>query len=280
MHLATMPNRRILAAVDHSPGGAQALRAGVALAEAGNADLITATIVAGAAAGVDSVLAEERARAEYARIAAETPGAERAGHRLSFGLPAVELVRWAEREQAEILVLGREPGGRLERCVAGSTIAGTLRRARVPCLVVPWGAPGRCSRILAAVDASPAATEVLQAAQTLSALCGGELLAIHVQRQAVAQSAAAARDADRVAAAVETAWSAASAHRVPAAAAVSPLVLGQGEVIPEILRVVRDERADVIVVGHHRGELITPECPAVASRLLQRAEYAVLAVPI
>lgn len=275
-----MPIRTILAAVDHSPGGAQALRAGVALAAAGNADLITATILAGAAAGVDSVLGEERARAEYARIAAETPGAEHAGHRLSFGLPAVELVRWTEREHADLLVLGREPGGRLERRVAGSTIAGTLRRAQVPCLVVPWGAPGRFSRVLAAVDDSPAATEVLQAARTLGALSGGELLAIHVQRQPVAQSAAAAREADRVAAAVDTAWSDAPAGRVPGAAAVSPLVLGQGDVVPEILRVVRDERADLIVVGHHRGELITPECAAVASRLLQRAEYAVLAVPI
>jgi nucleotide-binding universal stress UspA family protein len=277
-----MSIRRIVAAVDHSPGGAQALRAGVALAEAGDSTLITATIVAGSAAGVGSVLAEERARAEYARIVSETTGADRAGHRVSFGLPAVELARWAEQEHADLLVLGREPGGRLERSVSGSSIAGTLRRARVPCLVVPWGAPGRFSRVMAAVDAGPAAIEVLQAAQALGALCGGELLAVHVQRQAVAQSAAAAREADRVAAAIEAAW-ADTASRTPRGgpvATVSPLVLGKGEIVPEILRVVREERADVIVVGHHRGELITPECGAVASRLLQRAEYAILAVPI
>jgi nucleotide-binding universal stress UspA family protein len=277
-----MPIRRILAAVDHSPAGAQALRAGVALGEAPETSLVTATIIAGPAAGVGSVLAETRAREEYAGLVAETPGAERAGHRVSFGVPAVELARWAEQEQADLLVLGREPGGRLERCVAGSTIAGTLRRARIPCLVLPWGAPSRISRVLAAVDAGPAATDVLHAARALATLSGGDLVALHVQRETMVQSAAAAREADRVAASVEAAWGASGdgGRRIPGAAAVSPLVLGHGEIVPGILRAVREERADVIVVGHHRGELITPECGAVASRLLQRAEYAILAVPI
>jgi nucleotide-binding universal stress UspA family protein len=134
------------------------------------------------------------------------------------------------------------------------------------------------------VDAGPAASDVLQAAQALAALSDGELIALHVQREAVAQSAAAARAADQVAAAVESAWGAGGSggggRRTSGTATLSQLVLGHGEVVPGILLAVRDERADVIVVGHHRGELITPECGAVASRLLQRAEYAILAVPI
>jgi len=95
------------------------------------------------------------ATAALARLA--VPGAS------PGGVPALEIARAAEREGADMIVLPRDPRDTLE---------GTVRRARVPCLVVPPGGAG-FGTILAAIDGGPDSADVSDAATTIGELLGG-----------------------------------------------------------------------------------------------------------
>jgi nucleotide-binding universal stress UspA family protein len=60
--------------------------------------------------------------------------------RVEFGLPAEQLVRVAEQEGAELVVLGSRGQGSLKAVLLGSVSMGVIARARCPVLVVPPGA--------------------------------------------------------------------------------------------------------------------------------------------
>ncbi|HEU5260578.1 MAG TPA: universal stress protein [Gemmatimonadales bacterium] len=170
------------------------------------------------------------------------------------GVPAVEIARSAEREDADLIVLPREPH---------DIVDGTVRRARVPCLIVP---PGQTAfgRVLAAVDASPDSREITEAALAIGRLVGGAVTALHVEQPALV---AAGRGSDR------PAWAA------PAVAC--RVMVRQGDPVAEILRTVREDGFDLLVHGHHRGgPRWGHETGSIAARLLRRAPCAVLTVPI
>src|SRR5881409_3186759 len=88
------------------------------------------------------------------------------------GVPAVEIVRAADRERADLIVLPRDPRNTLE---------GTVQRARVPCLVVAPGGAG-LGRVLAAIDGGPDSGDVLGAARAIGQLPGSEVLSVRVER--------------------------------------------------------------------------------------------------
>jgi nucleotide-binding universal stress UspA family protein len=172
------------------------------------------------------------------------------------GLPAIEIVHAAEREQADLIVLPRSPRDLVE---------GTVLRARVPCLIVP---PGHTTfrRTLAAVDAGPNAAEILEVAAAVGALLGSEVEAIHVERGVPVRTT--------------TRSSALSPNGVAVAAAVETIVR-HGDPVVEILSAVREEGIDLLVLGRHRGgPLNGHETGSIAPRLLARAPCAVLTVPI
>jgi len=170
------------------------------------------------------------------------------------GVPAVEIARCAEREHADLIVLPREPQ---------DVVEGTVRRVRVPCLIVP---PGQTAfgRVLTAVDASPDSGEITEAALAIGRLVGGAVTVLHVEQPALV---AVGRGNDR------PAWAA------PAVAC--RVIVRQGDPVAEILRTVCEEGFDLLVHGHHRGG---PRCGhetgSIAARLLRRAPCAVLTVPI
>jgi nucleotide-binding universal stress UspA family protein len=60
--------------------------------------------------------------------------------RVEFGLPAEQLVRVAEQEETELIVLGSRGQGSLKAVLLGSVSMGVIARARCPVLVVPPGA--------------------------------------------------------------------------------------------------------------------------------------------
>jgi nucleotide-binding universal stress UspA family protein len=173
------------------------------------------------------------------------------------GVPAVEVAHAAERARADLIVLAREP-----RAIA----AGVVRRARVPCLLIPVQ-HATFGRILAAIDAGPNAREVLQAATALGALLGGAVTALHVEAPVpCAPLRFAAAGPSGAAAAVATA---------------GPMIGRDHDPVAEILRVVRAQGIDLLVHGHHRGGPANgDETGSVAARLLEHAPCAVLTVPI
>jgi nucleotide-binding universal stress UspA family protein len=172
------------------------------------------------------------------------------------GVPAIEIIRAAEQEQADLIVLWRSPADLAE---------GTVRRARVPCLLVSHDDVA-FRRILAAVDAGPNSADILQMAITMGELLGSEVDAIHVERGAP----------------VGTTTRAATPQPGAVAVATSPeMLVRQGDPVVEILSAVREEGIDLLVLGHHRGgPLNGHETGSIAPRLLERAPCAVLTVPI
>lgn len=194
--------------------------------------------------------------------ASETAARLAAGGRLvrldvpDHGVPAVEITRAAEREQADLIVLGREPRDLVES---------TVRRARVPCLVVPCADTG-FRRILAAVDAGPNSTEIFDVAAAMGELLGSEVEAIHVERGAPLPAATRSWAVRPGGAGVATALE---------------MLVCQGDPVTEILRTVGEEEIELLVFGHHRGgPRNAHETGSIAARLLQRAPCAVLTVPI
>ncbi len=202
-------------------------------------------------------------------------GTQATSHLVRLGVPAVEIPRAAEIVEADLLVLGREPE-------IGSTIEGTVRRAQVPCLVVPSGLE-RFQRVLAAVDLGLSSSEVLDAALALAETEGSDVLALHVEATPGATAAGRPRHETRrrvaaVSSALHTAWG-----RGPAAAsagvAACELIVREGDPVTEILKAAGNERIGLLVVGCHRGEG-GYQSRAIGSRLLRRAACAVLTVPI
>lgn len=62
---------------------------------------------------------------------------ERAASEIVTGDPTPAILAAAERLGADLVVMGRSEGGELRRAVLGSVVAGVLRRAPCPVLVVP-----------------------------------------------------------------------------------------------------------------------------------------------
>jgi nucleotide-binding universal stress UspA family protein len=176
-------------------------------------------------------------------------------------IPAIEIIRAAERDQADLIVLARAPR---------DTVEGTVRRAHVPCLVVPPGGTA-LRKILAAVAAGPDSDEILAAATTVGRLVGGEVIALHVA--AATPSAAAPLPAP-----AEHPVSTGSATAV---ATAHDVMVRHGDPVTEVLGYVRDAGIELLVYGQHRGGPRDGHATgSVAARLLQRAPCAVLTVPI
>src|SRR5712691_7652449 len=170
----------ILAATDGSPVGNDALRVAATIAAGSGAKLAAVTVAQDPWQWIESWEVEkdrfnlpdpiesvltprvrDRLEPEF-RAAIGTPPT---AHLVRLGVPGVEIARAAEIVNADLVVLGRGPE-------IGRTIEATIRRACMPCLVVPAGPP-RFHRALAAVGVGPAATDVLAAAGTLAEAEGG-----------------------------------------------------------------------------------------------------------
>jgi nucleotide-binding universal stress UspA family protein len=182
------------------------------------------------------------------------------------GVPAVEIARAAEREGADLIVLPRDPI---------DTVTGTVRRARVPCLVVPpgWAASGK---ILAAIDGGPDSADVSGAASAIGELLRGKVITVRVERRshfAVASLASAEWPHQRRDAIAGTGTA--------TLASAEPVLVREGDPVAEILNLVRDVGIELLVFGHHRGGPSNGhETGSIAARLLARAPCAVLTVPI
>ena len=148
------PPSRILVPLDKSEPATGALRWAGALSErfgasvtamhvvtagVASAALAAAAVVAGATPTdprpyVAAVQGPDR-WAQCA-VAAGVPR-ERVDSEVSFGEPTHELLGAVERLGADLIVMGRRGEGDFRRAVLGSTVAGVLRRAPCPVLVVP-----------------------------------------------------------------------------------------------------------------------------------------------
>ena len=112
--------------------------------------------------GSPAAIAAERAGARLRELAgpAVLP-VPNVSYHTAFGWPSVEIARHAEEIGADLIVIGH--GHEVVQSKEESVTAATLRRSRVPVLVAPLH-HRVYRRILACVDESPHAVNVLNAA--------------------------------------------------------------------------------------------------------------------
>ncbi|HET7789784.1 MAG TPA: universal stress protein [Gemmatimonadales bacterium] len=248
--------QKIVAAVRDTPGGLAALEAGAELAAASGGGFTALTI-----------LSDPWDKAEPKALAGHR-------HAVRFGVPSVEIARWAEMEHADLIVLGHDAGP------LRPAIDGTLRRARVPCLVVTPGTH-RPRLVAAAVDASPDASDVLQGAFAVGRVYGAEAVALHVEPGAPEMSWSRRRtrhDAEQVAAAVASAWEGGD-RGGNTAVAPCDVVVRQGDPATEILVAAEEDALDLIVLGQDHGHA-HGLAARIAPRLLALPGRALLTIPL
>lgn len=189
------------------------------------------------------------------------------------GVPAIEIIRQAEVQSADLIILPRGCGS--EVATTGGICDAVIRRAEVPCLVVPQE-QRRFSRLVASLDGSDRGMVVLRVACELRRLVEGRVAALHVHPREPLPLYAPAESPGSPAGDL--------ARRMQAAAASCgdvPLVERHGEVVSGVLDGLSAAAGDILVVGVRRGGSAgVSESTGNGRRLQAAAPCAVLTVPL
>jgi len=191
---------------------------------------------------------------------------------IASGLPGIEIGRYAEQAQADLLVLGRKPRSRIARLLLGDTADAVARRSRLPCLFVPPRGTAT-QRLLVALEGSERGSMVLRVADAFARQVGAELRlltveVVHADEPAhLAVSMPLARSARIRAHVRET-----MGHEIE---------VRRGEPAEQILAAVEEGEPDVLVLGCHRGGPAgVIEAGSTARQVIHAAPCAVLTVPL
>lgn len=276
-----MQLHRIVAATGDSTTGRRAVAVAAQLAEVAGARLRLITVVPDSGAG--------RVPSRGRLAAMPAPRAATNDTMVAVGLPGVEIVRYAEAESADLIVLGRSNRPMASRGLIGDIGDAVARRSSIPCLFVPQSL-GTLGRVLAALDGTERGSRVLRVAADFTRAIGGRFRAVIVERpdpdcgDASTVPIWGARTI-RLAGLLEQAgleepelfgrWDGGS-RSGPAALAVRT-----GETVEEVLAELDRCGAGLLAVGHHRGgptRLL--EGRSVGRRLVHQAPTAILTVPL
>jgi nucleotide-binding universal stress UspA family protein len=288
-----MKLEHIVVAADESDAGRAAFHAGLDLARRASARLtVMRTVpaspalelasVAGTPVNRTSAIASRQTALEHLRqwVMSELPPAtegQAPGLAVTYGLPGVEIGRFAESEGASLVVLGRKPRTSRTRLLLGDTADAVARRSRLPCLFVQPGArPIR--DVLAAGDGTDRGLSVITDACAFATGIGAELRIVTVERVHLGEPAALAvalpsQRSARLRAQIDVILG----PHCPDA----PLDIRRGAVVEQVLAAVEDTGSDALVVGYHRGGppgII--DAGSVARRLVHTAGCAVLTIPL
>jgi nucleotide-binding universal stress UspA family protein len=277
--------RHVVVASDESPEGYGALEAAAALAVHGRARLSVlhveiASEEAMSGTGVPGTIAPlersvEALRQRYPELKADA--------RIAYGIPAIEISRFAEDQMADLLVLGRKHRSQATRLLLGDTADAVVRRSPVCCLFVPQGRH-TFTRILVALDGTERGLAALYGAMALARLASGSLRSVLVDpasRQGAPEGSVpeppSAR-AHRLQQALEALGRTPDANGL----GVSPsaLRIRHGDPVSEILNEI-GQNTDVLALGYHRGGPPSSlEDGSVSRRLSHVAPCAVMTIPL
>jgi nucleotide-binding universal stress UspA family protein len=208
-------------------------------------------------------------------------------HSTPRGAPAHEILSAADRFKAELIVLGASDKGGVESLILGSVARNVAQHAKVPVLVAREPI-GSLSRVVLAVDASDYAdhavrltarlplaedaritiAHVLLPYQPYAAAAGPEIMAglamavEDVRREQREEAARVVEDAQ---------------HRLARCGKQAHLVVREGDPAQELLQIVAEEKADLVIAGARGISLIQGLLVgSVADRLLKSAPCSVL----
>jgi nucleotide-binding universal stress UspA family protein len=279
--------KRIVVAVDESDAGRWAARAALDIAGGTGAEVVVLRTVALSASPVlarapvvpveqqvTHQLEVERLRRWLDPELASARGRP-ASIAITYGVPSIEICRFAEDAGADLLILGRKRRSAKTRLLIGDTADSVARRSRLPCLFVPPGAPA-LTRILAALDGTDRGLAVLTTAHRLAATAGAELLTVTVEPPKPGESAAAA---------IPLARTTSLEQRLRSTLGLSHpgarLEIRRGPAVEQILAALEEIGADTLAVGYPRGGPAgIIEAGSTGRRLLHAAPGAVLTIPL
>ena len=275
-----MQLRHILVATDRSDVSRNALRVALTLAHRAGARVTVMTTIS-ARVTVPDETGSALARLEQ-WMDPELRGAPpevAVGLGVTFGIPGVEICRFADEHEVDLIVVGRKQRSQATRLLVGDTADAVARRSRTPCLFVPLGVSAP-ERVLVALDGSRRGLTVLRAACSFAGAVGARLDAVTVEpaRPDEPPELAALVPTGRSDALRETI--AELAECAPAAGVPEGLVVRRGPVAETLLVAIEETAADALVLGFHRGG--PPgvlEAGSIARRLTHSAACAVLTVP-
>ncbi len=199
---------------------------------------------------------------------------------IAYGVPGVEICRFGERVDADLLVLGRKPRSQMVRLLMGDTADAVARRSRLPCLFVPPGT-GPIHRLLVALDGTDRGIAVLRAACGFARAIKASLGVVTVEQEPAGEPAhlASALPVERSARLQSQVRMLLSRECVDG---TKPLIdVRRGPIVEQVLATLEETSADALVVGYHRGG--PPgviEVGSTARHLAHLAPCAVLTVPL
>ncbi len=290
----------ILCPIDFSEPSRAALRYAAAIAEHFAARLIVATIddpllheAANIAIG-QAWLSEDSER-ELERFVAHTFEHQPNGFvdmrfAVVNGKPAPEILRLANENGCDLIVMGSHGLTGVRKLFFGSTTERVLRETNVPILIAPATDSGPkqleevrslVQRILAPVDLTAATAQQVRVARGLAEALDVPLLLAHVVEPARLRPAVQRRlpnvDVERRARADQALGDLMAT--IPPALKAEGLVV-YGDPAEEIGKIARDRRAGLIVIGLHASPLAGPRMGSVTYRVLCLAPATlVLALP-
>lgn len=289
-----MQLKHIVVAVDDSGVGRHALVEALGLAARTGAQVTAMTAVAArpmptaSAAQSAALIARTRELAPAlsdlkARVQSAIPSGNRGiavSSEVAYGIPGIEICRFADERGADLLVMGRKRRSQAERLLVGDTADAVARRSRVPCLFVPQES-AISGAVLAAVDGGVRAPRVVRAAYDFAAATRAPLRLITVDPvsgpepadlQELLASERRLRLRETLRAAVPEAGDRADEVE---------LIVRRGDTVQRVLEAAEGGWAGVLVVGYRRGGPPgVAELGSVARRLAHGAARPVLTVPL
>ena len=289
-----MELRHILAATDESDAGRQAVRTAISIMARTSARVTAMRVVSAEAMAIRAAASEGHAPPAFgvdfdsvelgrlrrwlqADVISPTE-AGLIGTDVAFGLPGIEICRYAERSGADLVVLGRKLRSHFSRLLLGDTADAVARRSRVPCLFVPPRS-GELRTALVALDGSERGLGVLREACGFARGTGCSLRVVAVERTPLGEPPYLSGSLPLA----RSAWLQGRANQLMAKERlpICSIDVRRGEIVPEILAAVSEVEADLLVIGYHRGG--PPgvlEAGSTARHLAHTASCAVLTIPL
>lgn len=240
---------KILVATDFGSGAEEALRMAVFVAKHFQSEIVLLHVVPGSShwysRAVDMIRTDVQAELDDARDRVQVEGGPAVETLVDFGVPFDKINRQADKQDANLIILGAretagdDPGG------LGSTAREVLRRANKPVWIVKPGTAPPVHKILCPVDFSDPSGRALQNAIHLSRGFRAELTVLtaiplsgYHKRMG---DAAAEEEESRV---FERFLQGFDFHNVQ-----STNLIRRGKPQEEILRVVEEKEPDLLVAG-------------------------------
>ncbi len=280
--------RHVLAAADDSEEGRAAILAAAHLGQRSGARVSVVTVVpAMPTEAVAARLLERLSDTVEGQLRHLDQGRPPVDLAVEFGLPGIEIARFAETRGADLIILGRKRRTSMQRLLMGDTADAVARRSRVPCLFVQAGAH-EYGRILVALDGTERGLSVLPVAMDFARDAHSRLRAVTVEPAFDNE-----RDgpwvhtgrSERLAEAIDSLRNRSGAGQeawdTVLGRSGETLVVHRGRVVDEILGEVHASATDVLILGCHRGGPAGMiEAGSITRRLMHECPSSVLTVPL